>query len=134
MAENREKTRELVPRTGVVPANKEKCAIKGCHEYVCVTTTFSEQNRQLMFCCGCWEAYHALIIETWGSKATYYVCSDTIFERLRAETRALFERYPEDDGVMIFKPDERIRELEAEAVTLRAMVEQLRLEGVEGEA
>lgn len=38
----------------------------------------------------------------------YYLCSDETFQRLKAETQALFERYPEDDGVMVFDPDERI--------------------------
>lgn len=58
--------------------------------------------------------------------STYYVCSDEIFNRLKKETQALFERYPEDDGVMIFAPDERIRrqaeriaELEAELASYR---------------
>lgn len=62
----------------------------------------------------------------------YYVCSDSIFQRLREETQALFERYPEDDGVMIFAPNTRIERqakrivaLEAEVRSLRAYCQQL---------
>lgn len=39
----------------------------------------------------------------------YFICSDSIFQRLKKETQALFERYLEDDGVMVFAPDERIK-------------------------
>ena len=43
----------------------------------------------------------------------YYFCDPEIFKRLKEETQALFERYPEDDGVMVFLPDKRVQQLEA---------------------
>ena len=52
-------------------------------------------------------------LRTAPCSAHYYLCSDSMYQRLHQETRCLFERFPEDDGVMIFDRGERIRRLES---------------------
>jgi hypothetical protein len=60
-------------------------------------------------------------------QAVYYVCSEEVLQRLSEETQALFERYPEDDGVMAFKPDERIERQARRIVELESEVKRLRM-------
>lgn len=56
----------------------------------------------------------------------YYLCNDTIYQRLKKETQSLFERYPEDDGVMLFAPDIRIERQQKRIGELEAEVKELR--------
>jgi hypothetical protein len=57
------------------------------------------------------------------SEVKYYLCSDATYQRLRTQTRALLERYPEDDGLMVYSPDLHIAHL---AKSIDALTEQVK--------
>lgn len=55
----------------------------------------------------------------------YFLCTEVIYDSLMEETQSLFERYPEDDGIMLFAPDIRIKRQQEQIEELGAEIKRL---------
>lgn len=84
-----------------------KCEFENAREFGLVLLQKTERQKKYI------KSLFALVGELKAKQVRYYVCADRHFNRLNHQTKCLFERYPEDDGVCIFDPGERVRRLES---------------------